>query len=178
MISMPQYLMKIAVVDLQGYALPDQFILKELSIRLGSGEEHFVFKPPFPYHQISKKDRRTVNVAETKLLGIRYSDGEFDYEDIDSILYRSLSDDVSFIYVRGHQKRDFLEKRLANVLLTCPNVVNTETLDQWQPPPPKCQPSTSDKICSHHMPGRPYRCTTIIAENIFEWIIKCLPYNE
>lgn len=170
--------MNIATVDMQGYAFPEQFILKEMSIRMSNMEAHFVFKPPFPYHQISRENRRIVNVAENNLLGIRYSYGEYDYGEIDSILYEYLYD-VSRVYVRGHQKYDFLKKRLSQLLPSMIDVVNIERIDEWHHhTPPTCKPTHTDEVCSHHMRGGSYRCTRIIAENIFRWLVKCLPNND
>lgn len=171
--------MKIAVVDIQGFALSDQFIPKEMSIKLGNTQEHFIFKPPYPYHQISMKNRRILKVIENKLLGICYSYGEIDYEHIDSILYEFLFD-VDCVYVRGHQKYDFLEERLSRMLPNYPKLVNIERIDEWHHhPPPNCKPTDTDNLCSHHMRGEggeaSYRCTEIIVENIFRWLVECLP---
>lgn len=158
--------MKIAVVDIQGYTLPEEFIIKELSIKVGDQHEHFVFKPPYPYNDLSLKEKRIVNVSENKLLGIRYSYGKIEYGEIDGILQKYLTD-VDYVYVRGNQKYKFLRERLSKST----KLVNIENISVWNSPP-KCEPT--DTSCLHHMRGS-YRCTEIIIENIYNWLVKCLP---
>lgn len=96
--------MKIAVVDIQGYKLAKEFIPKQLSIKVGNGYGHFLFKSPYSYTSFSMKERRIVNLIENKLLHIRYSYGKIDYEEIDGILLEYLSD-INDVYVGGQPER-------------------------------------------------------------------------
>lgn len=162
--------MKIAVVDLQGYALPEEFILKEITIHVGDKHGHFLLKPPYPFSQLSERNRRIVNLAENKLIGIRYDYGLIAYEELDSILQYYLSD-VHFVYVRGHQKYDFLQEKLTDTWNDV-KLVNIERISISNPP--KIVINDTSSVCPYHMHGL-YRCTEINVKNIHNWLVNILP---
>lgn len=72
-------IMKIALVRLQGYVFSDQFIFKQMTIKLDNKHWHFLFKPVHPFKEINMKNKRIVWVTENKLITIRDSYGEFAY---------------------------------------------------------------------------------------------------
>lgn len=114
-----------ALLDIQGFQLDNnEFIVKELAIRIGQQLNHYLFKPPIPFNKLTDRERRTVSYVERKIHGLRYSSGYMEYTELRKILHAI---NVDTIYVKGHQKYRFLRQcRLR------PEVVNLET-DMPQP---------------------------------------------
>lgn len=112
--------MEVAVVDLQGFQLDNgDFIVKELAIRIDQQLNHYLFKPPMPFHKLSANERRTARYAERKIHGLRYSRGYVEYTELLNILHDI---NVESIFVKGHQKHRFLLKCQLR-----PEIVNLES---------------------------------------------------
>lgn len=118
--------MKFAVVDIQGYTLPEEFIPKEVSIKVWNRHGNFLFTPSYLYICLNKKNKGIANVIKNKILGIRYSYGDIAYRELDSILQEYLSD-LDYVYVRAHQKYDFLQG-ITNLLYPATKCVITDSV--------------------------------------------------
>ncbi|KAJ8969747.1 hypothetical protein NQ317_009581 [Molorchus minor] len=121
--------MKLVVVDMQGFNLSD-FYPKEISFVNGQQNTHYLLKPPVPYRTLSCDVKKQVKYLESNFHGLKYSSGYVSDDDLNEILRNHLlNSNVDFVYVKGHQKKEFLEKRLFELggILT-PSVVNVEHL--------------------------------------------------
>uniref|UniRef100_A0A6P7GNE8 Uncharacterized protein LOC114344791 isoform X1 n=1 Tax=Diabrotica virgifera virgifera TaxID=50390 RepID=A0A6P7GNE8_DIAVI len=103
--------MRVAFVDIQGFAVDGWFVPKELTIEIGFKRSHYIFLPPKPFNALSNDDKKTASYVEKKLLGIRYSDGAVELSKINEILETKLLYAADYIYVRGEQKAEFLSKK-------------------------------------------------------------------
>lgn len=135
--------MKFVVVDAQGYNIPD-FQVKELVIYDGEEMKNYHFKPQKPFHVLSDDYRTHVMYLDGNYHGLFYSCGEIDYDEIYSILRKELQD-VDTVYVKGHGKKNFLEKTLSDIKFKLPKIVNLEFVSE---PVPKLDKSTD--ICDNH----------------------------
>lgn len=162
--------MRVAAVDIQGFQLGSVFIPKELSIRIGRQSSHFLLKPPtqYSYDSLYNAEKKHVHYVEKKLLGVRFSAGYTDYEDLNDIIWNHLRH-IDYIYVRGHQKYDFLKERLAELSLSTPNLINMETFDntQW------CVFTfpQQEPTCLHHFSGT-FNCTKTNVDAMYDWIVE------
>lgn len=145
-----------AVVDIQGFAFgPNEFIVKELAVRIGVQLNHYVFKPPKPYYVLNAKEKRTVRYSENRLHGLRYSRGNVEYSELRNILFAI---NVDRIFVKGHQKhRLLLEYQLE------PEIVNLERLI-WHP---KIKPAMP--ACLNHYNGL-FKCTINVVNILYHVI--------
>lgn len=102
------------IVDLQGFKADGHFVHKELAVvalKSNTPPAVYLFKPPFSWETLSAERKRENSWIEKKLIGIRWSSGNFEYEDITKILDASLKK-VKRIYVKGFEKKKWLEERL------------------------------------------------------------------
>ena len=64
--------------------------------------------------------------------GLFYSCGEIDYDEIYSILRKELQD-VDTVYVKGHGKKNFLEKTLSHIKFKLPKLLTWSFLVNLYP---------------------------------------------
>jgi hypothetical protein len=161
--------MKVAVIDLQGFAIQTKFHPKELSIRISKKTNHYVFKEPVPFDTLHYADKRNICFTE-KYHGINYNSGYVSYDEINNILIENLSD-VDLVYIRGSNKKKYLfDKTLELPCLTF-NIIDISTLDGSQAlscPPPKIV-TTRTPMCLNHI-HLPARCTQNNTADILAWL--------
>lgn len=146
----------IAVVDIQGFTLENnEFIVKELAVRIGGQLNHYVFKPPKPFYKLTSKEKRSVKYSENRLHGLRYSSGHIEYSELRNIL---CAINVNRIFVKGHQKHRLLEEYQLK-----PDIVNLERVI-WHP---KIQLDVP--ACLNHYDGL-FRCAVNVVNILFQII--------
>ena len=126
--------MKVLCVDIQGFTLTpnNDFFAKEIAITNGRQSSHYLFEMPIKYSSLSEDDRRRVKYATFKVHGLLYgSNDHIEYSKISSIILQEICD-ADIVYVRGHQKKEFLDNLLLNLNERhLPKISNIETLDEW-----------------------------------------------
>lgn len=143
-----QRYLRFLIIDIQGFNTPD-FSPKEMSIMDSSGKiTDFLFKSSIPFNSLSWRSRRGIRWLENNHINIKYSSsGHVNPKDIDDILYKaSLTNNT--IYVKGHQKCDFLNKYLYNVV----EIVNLERSNDV----PKLEKTNS--VCLFHNMRKNRKC--------------------
>lgn len=134
------------VLDMQGFVINKEFIVKELAASNGYQIYHFIFKPPIDFKMLSNKDQTSVRYLERFHHGIQYSGGFVNYEDLDNIICEILSG-VDTVYVKGHQKYDLLKKisRSRTIIIN----LEDQNLEKFEKQTPECMAHRSDsKSCS------------------------------
>ena len=109
------------IVDIQGFENSyNELIVKELSlIALGfdSIPTNYMFKPPFEWNYLSPKRQNKNSWLVKNYHGLSWDLGDFPYCDLTKILRRHL-EKASKVYVKGLQKRRFLERFISNIINT------------------------------------------------------------
>lgn len=118
-------IMRVAIVDVQGFQLQNEFIVKEMAIRIDNQLSHFLFKPKIPYRDLMDNEKRTVKYIERNIHGLRYSNGYVSYTEIDDILWNHLHN-IDSILTSGHQKYNFLNMKLNELKLNRVELKNIE----------------------------------------------------
>lgn len=121
--------MKFIVIDIQGFfnskLSKDGFEAKELTIYDGQRCEHFTITSPRSLCSLTNEERKEVRYLEKFYHGINYSAvGNMDnIEQVKSAIVNILDKYyVDCIYVRGHQKLEFLNRLLYEAQIKIVNV--------------------------------------------------------
>lgn len=101
-----------AVVDIQGFYIDSEFIVKEFTLLdlITDYAVHLHFKADRPFRCLSVQDQRSAKYLERNHHKLSYIGGWMDL----SMGLNLLDDILSFydeVYVKGSQKREFLESR-------------------------------------------------------------------
>lgn len=169
--------MKLIVVDIQGFNVPD-FHPKEISFVSGDQHAHYLIKPLIPYDTLSYDIRKQINYLELHHHGLRYSDGYISDNDLNEILRNHLLNVGALtVYVKGYQKKEFLEKRLhalgSTTITSIPSIINVEQLDGEVPKFTKDLP-----YCLNHCNNNNYNnkmCSLRNAFKLYYWLCSSLP---
>jgi len=179
--------MKVLALDIQGFELaadcsphpssdssPLRFFAKELAITNGTQTSHYVFELPRKYSSLSVRDKRQVNYVTHNIHGLQYSTGFVNYDRINDIIRQEIIyAAVDIVYLRGRQKKNFLEEAFLEInLRPCPKIVNIETLNNWDGPP---KLECSIPVCMSHLTDKPFMCSLRNCKIIHEWICNYLP---
>ncbi|CAH1106737.1 unnamed protein product [Psylliodes chrysocephalus] len=156
--------MKIAFVDIQGFTVEGIFHPKELSIEIGFKQYHFLFTSAIPYNNLDEMDRKTVRYLERNVHGIQYTSGFVDHGQVNKILESNLLYSANYVYVRGNQKAEFLQRK-CHELGHYPVIIDVSQYDDTNQATPKFE-RTQDH-CANHDNGR-FNCTQ---ENV--GILRC-----
>lgn len=101
-----------AVVDFEGFQMSNQhFIIKELAFySINNPHSHGVwyFQSPMPFEELSYAQRKQMSWVTRNIHQINWREGFLSYSKLKSIL-SYLFESFSYIYVKGLQKRTFLE---------------------------------------------------------------------
>lgn len=101
-----------AIVDLQGFKTEaNEFIVKEIAILCDNKIQVLLIKPPFPYHELTKKERKQVNWIERNRK-MYWSEGIVSYSDYQKLITDIVRD--KFVYVKGLEKVLWLQYILGN----------------------------------------------------------------
>lgn len=160
--------MRIAVVDIQSFTINNnQYVPKEMAIRMGSTLNYFLFKPPQSYHSLDASSRKTVHYVEQRCHGLRFSSGYVEYEDLNMVLEKNLN--VDFIYVRGQEKYNFLVNKLSELSIPA-TVVNIEAYDgDTSYNTPKFYATTP--ACMNHL-QKSAICAINNCDVIYQWMLN------
>jgi len=162
--------MKILAVDMQGFYVNSQFYVKELAISSGVGgqQNHYLFEAPTPYNSLSSADKKTVNHVTSNVHGLRYSTGYVSYDKINEIIKSHICN-ADIVYVRGHQKLDFLESKFWEMNLThfplVRNVDNDDSVKFEKDLP----------MCMNHLPDKKFMCSLRNCDVLHKWLCDSLP---
>jgi hypothetical protein len=134
------------VIDIQAFCVP-KFSPKEISITDGKRFSHHVFKPPLPFQELSKSCVNQIRYLETFHHTIRYNAGHIKFEEINNIL-QQFTKGVNYVFVKGHQKKNFLDEHLQCEIINLETFPGVPNLD-------KCAESClyhreSNSFCSIH----------------------------
>ena len=99
------------VIDIEGFQVKNKFYAKELAVVYLSDlhTAQWIFKSPFPYTEITDKDKSTVYYCEKHLHGIRWSRGHIDYNLLTPTV-ASVCKSGDIVYAKGRQKKEFLQR--------------------------------------------------------------------
>lgn len=164
--------MTFTVVDMQGFNLP-QFHPKEISFVTGDQHAHYLIIPPLPYDALSNDIRKQINYLELRHHGLRYSSGYVSDTDLNEILRNHLLKEGGMVYVKGHQKKEFLEKRLhalGSTTTVMPSIINAEQLGEDVPKFTKDLP-----YCLNHFNNNNKMCSLRNAFKLYNWLCSSLP---
>lgn len=117
----------IVFVDIQGFKDGKTFILKELCFVRGESVQHFIFKPPFKYNNLSIESKREAIYLTTLVHGFYWNEGKLDYSQIDkcfeSLLLQQQVENNLIIYVKGMEKIRWLKELCkSSSKLVCYNI--------------------------------------------------------
>lgn len=141
--------MKVVVFDVQGFIINGKFSPKEMCINNGHQMVHFILKPPKKFFLLTPEEKKQVQWLENNHFNLRYSDGFVSYEEVGNILGKYLND-VDLVYVKGHQKYDFLINELSDKVC----VINVENYECPFPNFEKKHP-----MCMSHKGKGPRMCS-------------------
>lgn len=96
------------VVDIQGFNIPS-FTPKEMTISDGERTSHFLFKPPFPFHELEPNLQRQAAWISKFRHGLRWQSGFVDLSEIDNILLQATDRD-NVIYCKGSIQTQYLRQ--------------------------------------------------------------------
>ena len=121
--------MSSAVVEFEGFQFSvDNFIVKELAFYVVGYGYHgcWRFLPPFPWKELSVKNKKTAAWITRHCHGLRWDSGELPYSSLELIL-TSLFASYNTIYTKGLEKTKFLERKSDRKVLNlndfyCPKV--------------------------------------------------------
>lgn len=164
--------MKFVIVDVQGYR-DKNFIVKELCIFDGYIKNTYLFKPPFPYEDLSPTMRSEVNYMERCHHKIKFSSGLIPYNTLDEILTRDIIDnEVDIVYVKGDIKEKFLKNMLGiNHNITIINLEKNLGEEESMPILKK----SYRPPCLNHGNNKECFCAMENCIILYYWILSSLP---
>ena len=104
------------IVDLQGFQMPiNQFVVKEIAVMDIKSDHHVVhlFEPPCVWSSLPAKYKCTNTWLTRNYHNLYWEDGYFPYKILKDAV-KSMLRNASCIYVKGLEKKRFLEKLLHN----------------------------------------------------------------
>lgn len=102
----------IAVVDIQGFQTgTNKFIIKEIAILYNKKIQVFLIKPPFPFNNLTKSEKKQVRWIERNRK-IYWYEGFVPYSNYQALVIDILRD--KYVYVKGLQKVLWLKSILEN----------------------------------------------------------------
>ncbi|XP_036143157.1 uncharacterized protein LOC118645667 [Monomorium pharaonis] len=102
-------------VDLQGFIVGRKFIVKEFTaFRDGFILSHYIFRNPVPWHRLNNADKRQASWLLTHHHGLRWNSGTIPYSRAKKLITTTLTRNETppVIYVKGHEKREWLRNLL------------------------------------------------------------------
>lgn len=109
-----------AIVDMQLFKVDDQqFIIKELAVIKNKKVAHCVFKPPFPFEELSLKYKKQAKWLMRNHHCIKWNEGEMEFEQCKKILQKWTSN-ADTIYVKGKEKAGYLREVLDKNIVELP----------------------------------------------------------
>ena len=154
--------MKFIVIDIQGFLNPPNFIPKEIAIRDGMKSENLLLKPLRT--DITGEELKQVQYLTNHYHGLSFDGGLIDFIEGVNILRKQISNS-DLVYVRGHQKEEFLRS-----IVTCDvDRQKIKNVEKTTPPFRKGESS-----CFHHNIKK-CMCASRNAFDLFNYILNLLP---
>lgn len=133
---------QVFIVDLQFVQGNEkQYFIKELAILKKGSLIPIVyhFKAPYPEEELNNEAKYNIQYSENKINGLKWNSGTVEYLGLKDILkYYLQSADI--IYVKGKQKKNFLEKyidstKINDLTNTMPSLLKIENFKSMCPIP-------------------------------------------
>lgn len=160
--------MKFLAIDIQGFDIPE-FTAKEITYIRGYGAKnfgHYHLMPSKPFAMLDMRSKKTVRYLENNHHGLRYSSGNIPYEEVYGLI-RHLAVEVDIIYVKGCQKKLFIE-----------SIIEADELDVQIVDVGNCDMVKFSKIlphqCNHHF-LKTCVCSLNNCMLLYNWILNLLP---
>lgn len=144
--------MTFAVIDMQGFQVGRCFTPKELALtKDGDVIQHFNLESFTPYHILSQDEKLQIRYLQFNHHGIHYSAPGLPPSYLVTILNNFIAkNNITEIYVKGHQKKIFLEKLMSTPVINveyeseCPKFTKSvhPLCDS------ECHSMTSDVVCA------------------------------
>jgi hypothetical protein len=101
----------------------DDFIVKELAIVNTDleGSQTWIFKPPFPFHQLSSGPRYTNEYLSKNTFGLEWNEGDVAYDDLKKVLIK-YTNHSEIIYTYGKRRQKFLQKILEKTVINLEDI--------------------------------------------------------
>lgn len=117
-----------AIVDVQGFKTEaNEFIIKEIAILCDKKIQVFLIKPPFPFYNLTKQERRQVSWIERNRK-IHWNEGIVPYSNYQNLVINILRDKC--VYVKGSEKVSWLRNIVNSTNVNnledkgCPSLLN------------------------------------------------------
>lgn len=168
--------MRFIVCDMQGFCIPE-FFPKELTFFDGYHMSHFFIKSPRTKTSLMHEVKRQVNYLERHLHYLNFDEGHIELESVPGIIKNLLMNGSSIrqdhlkIYVKGHQKHQYLQKIIQSdeELSSFVEVINIEYIESC----PRLIPA--DPMCTHHniihSPNGKCKCSMNNVNLLFYWLL-------
>lgn len=119
-----------AFVDLQGFTVNKQFVLKELCFYIAptsspqseiTPKYHYIYKPPFSWKFVNDSCKRSIIWLIAFHHGLYWMDGNVSYGEIGKTIEPLRSPNL-ILYVKGAQKVSWLKNILNDNQIDCRNI--------------------------------------------------------
>lgn len=113
------------VIDIQCFINDNKtYILKELALCELNGLVifHGVFKPPFDFKWLSKRNQATNRYCTNHIHGLKWSEGDIEYSSLSNILLE-VTHPYKILLTKGNEKKQFLENILKRTVTDLGQVI-------------------------------------------------------
>lgn len=109
--------MSITVVDVQGFITSNKtFTPKELAVYNGSSVSHYVFKPPFAFHNLHPSFAKQARWLMDNHHCINWEEGFTPHFMFPNIIKR-LTQEANAVYVKGKEKADYIRRLISKPVI-------------------------------------------------------------
>lgn len=130
-------------VAAEGFTLPGQFIVKELTLLFENEDfSHFMFEPPLDYEPTSE-EIKTIIYTTSHIHGLNYTDGELSYAKLKDVLGKLHNCKV---FCCGENTRGMLQKYIPTTPVT--NIKKSGCIIPTALPPSSCGRTHLGRNCS------------------------------
>lgn len=150
------------VIELSFLRANNEYYIKELAYYILETEDYAVYtmKPPYPYAELTTKDKYQCSWITRHLTSIHWGEGDHNYDQLENIM-RSISDMNLKFFAKGLEKTTTLIRYLNRP------VTNIETIGC----PKLCTlPEASFLKCKYHV--KDINCCLFKACRIARWLTK------
>lgn len=153
------------ILDFQyHYGKNHEIVVKELATLKDDicNVRKYLFLPPYPITELSKKEKKQVHYVENKINGLNWTHGHIPYTYLADLL-RAMdkNDKIETILVKGHEKFEFVHG-FTDKVEEIPMAISFGEYASYAPFPPWCE--------NHH--AHLYRCSLKNVINMFMYLLK------
>lgn len=168
--------MKLITVDIQGFTIDNQFSPKEIAIYDGTRIAHYIFKSPKMFNALTQDEKKQVKYLEWNHHCIKYNSGHLDYDsnNIRQQLLDICESGQIRIYVKGHQKKRFLQEVVLQESSLQSSVVDMEIVS----PPTTFNFTKGLPCCFGHnnQRNKPCVCALKNCYDLYAFICSVIPF--